>query len=306
MSDSTTILSTRRAWLAVAVAAALSAASPAAHAGTPISKRAAVDPSGSIEVSNVSGTVTVTGWDRNEVEVTGELGDGTEGLEFATVDKVTRIKVVLPSHSHSVDDTDLVIHMPAASRLSVNTISADIKAAGIMGAQRLQSVSADIHTAAGSEDVECRTVSGDVTVDGSARKGLLTITTVSGDATALRVAGEVNANTVSGNMVLGLGETTRSRLRSTSGDLTLAMLLATDGKVDAESISGDVRLNLVGAVDAEFDASTFSGEIRNCFGPKATSTSEYTPGKEWHFSEGQGLARVRIKTMSGDISVCRK
>jgi DUF4097 and DUF4098 domain-containing protein YvlB len=176
----------------------------------------------------------------------------------------------------------------------------------VQGAQRLESVSADIHTSAGTEDVECRTVSGDVTVDGAAKKGRLTINTVSGDTTVLRTAGEVNANTVSGNLVLGLGETTRSRVRSTSGDLTLAMHLASEGKLDAESISGDVRLDLVRGVDAEFDVSSFSGEIRNCFGPKAVSTSEYAPGKELRFREGRGPARVRIKTLSGDINLCRK
>jgi len=287
-------------------AAALLAASPAIRAGTPINERAAADPAGSIEVSNVAGTVRVTGWDRNEVEVTGELGKGAERLEFAVADKVTRIKVVMAGKSYDGEDTDLLIHVPAASRLSVNTVSADIDVQGLLGAQRLQSVSADIRTAAAGEDVECKSVSGDVVVSGSFKKGLLTITTVSGDATALRVAGEVNANTVSGDVTLGLGETNRSRVRSTSGDLTLAALLAADGKLDAESISGDVRLELVGAVNAEFDISSFNGEIRNCFGPKAVSTSEYAPGKELRFREGQGSAQVRIKTMNGDINVCRK
>jgi len=287
-------------------AAALLAASPAVRAGTPINERAAADPAGSVEVSNVAGTVRVIGWDRNEVEVTGELGVGAEKLEFAVADKVTRIKVILPRKTSNVEDTDLVVRVPAASRLSVNTVSADIEVQGLLGAQRLQSVSAEISTAAAGEDVECKSVSGDVTVNGSFKKGLLTITTVSGDATALRVAGEVNANTVSGDITLGLGETNRSRVRSTSGDLTMAALLAADGKLDAESISGDVRLELVGAVDAEFDLSSFNGEIRNCFGPKAVSTSEYAPGKELRFREGQGTALVRIKTMNGDISVCRK
>jgi len=292
--------------MTLCAAAAMLAASPAVRAGTPINERAAADPAGSVEVSNVAGTVRVTGWDRNEVEVTGELGKGTEKLEFAVADKVTRIKVILPGKSYDVEETDLVIHVPAASRLSVNTVSADIEVQGLLGAQRLQSVSADIRTAAAGEDVECKTVSGDVAVNGSFKKGLLTITTVSGDATALRVAGEVNANTVSGDVTLGLGETNRSRVRSTSGDLTLAALLAADGKIDAESISGDVRLELVGAVNAEFDISSFNGEIRNCFGPKAVSVSEYAPGKELRFREGQGTAHVRIKTMNGDINVCRK
>ena len=287
-------------------AVALLAASPAVLAGTPINERAAADPAGSVEVSNVAGTVRVSGWDRNEVEVTGELGDGAEKLEFAVADKVTRIKVILPRKASNVEDTNLVIRVPAASRLSVNTVSADIEVQGLLGAQRLQSVSADILTAAAGEDVECKSVSGDVAVNGSFKKGLLTITTVSGDATALRVAGEVNANTVSGDITLGLGDTNRSRVRSTSGDLTMAALLAADGRLDAESISGDVRLELVGAVNAEFDISSFNGEIRNCFGPKAVSTSEYAPGKELRFREGQGSAHVRIKTLNGDINVCRK
>jgi DUF4097 and DUF4098 domain-containing protein YvlB len=304
MTIPATFHSTRLAWLAAA--AALLAASPASHAGTPISKSVAADPSGSVEVSNVSGSVAVTGWDRNEVEVTGQLGDGVERLDFTTQDKVTRIKVVLPEHSHHVGDSDLAIRVPKASRVSVNTVSADIKVQDVLGAQRLQSVSADIQTVAGTEDVECRTVSGDVKVDGSGKQGLLTVTTVSGDATALRVAGEVNASTVSGDLVLGLGQTERSRLRSTSGDMTLAMRLATDGKIDAESISGDVRVNLVGGSDAEYDISTFSGEIKNCFGPKAVPTSEYTPGRELHFQQGQGSARIRIKTLNGDVDLCRK
>jgi DUF4097 and DUF4098 domain-containing protein YvlB len=291
--------------LFAAVAALCAVASPAG-AGTPINQRATADPSGAVEISNVAGTVRVTGWDRNEVEVTGELREGTERLEFAVVDKVTRVKVILPGRANNVDDTDLVVRVPAASRLAVTTVSADIEVQDVTGAQRLQTVSADIRTEAAAEDVECKSVSGDVAVNGSGKKALVTITTVSGDAMALKVAGEVNANTVSGNLTLGLGETSRSRLRSTSGDLTMAAVLAADGRLDVESISGDVRLELHGPVNAEFDVTSFNGEIRNCFGPKAVSTSEYAPGKELQFREGQGTGRVRIKTLNGDISVCRK
>jgi len=288
-----------------AVAALCTVASPA-WAGTPINQRAAADPGGAVEISNVAGTVRVTGWDRNEVEVTGELGEGTERLDFAVIDKVTRVKVILPNRSNNVEDTDLVVRIPMASRLAVTTVSADIEVQDVTGAQRLQTVSADIRTEAAAEDVECKSVSGDVAVHGSGKKALVTITTVSGDAMALKVAGEVNANTVSGNLTLGLGETTRSRLRSTSGDLTMASVLAADGRLDIESISGDVRLELHGPVNAEFDVTSFNGEIRNCFGPKAVSTSEYAPGKELQFREGQGTGRVRVKTLNGDISVCKK
>ena len=306
--QSTSMLNRRtRAWARVCAVSALLATMPGvADAGTPINRRTAAAADGTVEVSNVTGSVTVTGWDRNEVEVTGELGEGTERLDFTRGNRLTRVKVVVSNGSRNVDDTKLVVKVPVGSMLSVNTVSADVVVRGVSGSQRLQSVSGDVRTQTGGEDVECRTVSGDVTVEGSGRKGLVSITTVSGDATATRVAGEINGNTVSGSFNFGAGETLRSRLRSTSGDLTFAGALAPEGRLDFESISGDVRLDLVGSTRGQFDVSTFNGEIRNCFGPKAVRTSEYAPGRELRFQEGNASARVRIKTLNGDIGVCRK
>jgi len=265
---------------------AVLAAGPVALAGTPIEERAPADPAGQVEVSNTAGSVVITTWPRNEVEVTGMLGEGTERLEFSSSGKLTRVKVVLPRQSSRVERTELMLKVPAGSGLAVNTVSADVSAAGVRGSQRLQSVSGNIHTEAAAEDVECKTVSG--------------------DADLSRVAGEVNGNTVSGNFTVAMGDTSRSRLRSTSGDLGLRGRLTPDARVDFESISGNVRLDLQGPVGAEFDVSSFNGSIRNCFGPQPVRTSEYAPGRELRFREGTGTARVRIKTLNGDISVCNK
>jgi DUF4097 and DUF4098 domain-containing protein YvlB len=291
-----------RSWLALV----LLAAGPAALAGTPISERKPADPTGQVEVSNTAGSVEVTGWARSEIEVTGELGDGVERLEFSQSGKLTRIKVIMPNRSSRVESTDLTVKVPAGSSLFVNTVSADVRSQGVLGSQRLQSVSGDIETQAAAEDVECKTVSGDVEVNGTGQRGLLNVTTVSGDATVSRVSGDVNGNTVSGNFTIAAGATGRSRLRSTSGDLGLKGNLDPDARIDFESISGDVRLDLADPVGAEFEVSSFNGEIRNCFGPKPVRTSEYAPGTELRFREGSGTARVRIKTLNGDISICNK
>lgn len=194
--------------------------------------------------------------------------------------------MILLDRAYGIDGTDLEVKVPAGSGLTVNTVSADLRVAGVHGAQRLQSVSGDVGTQAVTEDVECKTVSG--------------------DAVVTKVAGEVNGNTVSGNFSLGLGDTSRSRLRSTSGDLTLATRPAADARFDIESISGDVRVDLTGPANAAFEVTSFNGEIRNCMGPKPVRTSEYAPGREPRFREGAGSALVRIKTLNGDISACRK
>lgn len=285
---------------------ALLAGAPVALAGTPINERAAADATGQVEISNIAGSVLVTGWDRAEVEVTGELGKGAERLEFSRSGKLTRVKVIMPKSSSRSESTSLIVKVPAGSSVSVNTVSADTRVQGLRGAQRLQSVSGDIETQSATEDVECKTVSGDIVVNGSGERSLLTVTTVSGDARVNRVAGEVNGNTVSGDFTIAMGDTARSRLRSTSGNLGIRGRLAPDARLDFESISGDIRLDLEGPVGAEFDVSSFNGDIRNCFGPKPVRTSQYAPGSELRFREGPGGARVRVKTLNGDISICNK
>ena len=286
--------------------AALALASAGAFAGTPINERIAADPAGQVEISNISGLVDVTAWARNEVEVTGELGKGAERLEVSRTGNVVRVKVILPSKSSRAESSELFVKLPAGSSLAINTVSADVGVRGLRGSQRLQSVSGNLRTEAAAEDVECKTVSGDVNIAGSGQRALLTVTTVSGDAAVTKVAGEVNGNTVSGDFSVAMGEASRSRLRSTSGNLGLTGKLAADARLDIESISGDVRLDLAGPVGAEFDVSSFNGQIRNCFGPDPVRTSEYAPGRELRFREGSGAARVRIKTLNGDISVCNK
>jgi hypothetical protein len=293
-----------RAVPAALAALATAAIAPAAVAGTPISEHAAATPNGQVEISNTAGSVVVTGWGRNEVEVTGELGGGAERLEFAAADGITRIKVIYPKQSHHGGSTDLIVKVPSSSSVSVNTVSADIRAEGLTGSQRLQSVSGNIDSVAAAEDVECKSVSGDVRIAGSGKKGMLTVTTVSGNATVSNVAGEVNGNTVSGDLQIAMNDASRSRLRSTSGDVGLKGKLASDARLDFESISGDVTLDLAGPVGADFDVSSFNGDINNCFGPQPVRTSEYAPGQELRFREGSGAARVRIKTLNGDISVC--
>ena len=49
-------------------------------AGTPINQTRVVNVDARIDVSNVKGSVTVTGWDKPEVAISGTLGEGAKGL----------------------------------------------------------------------------------------------------------------------------------------------------------------------------------------------------------------------------------
>jgi DUF4097 and DUF4098 domain-containing protein YvlB len=278
----------------------------ASHAGAEeVSKTLPADARGEVEIVNVAGMVEVSGWDRAEVKVDADLGSNVQRLDFRNDGQRTLIKVVLPRGSSSSGSSDLRIKVPQGSGLIINTVSAEQVIKGVHGSQRLQAVSGGIDTEFGPGDLELKTVSGDVRAQGDG-KGLVRATTVSGDLQISKGGPEVDLNTVSGDMTVSLDRLDRGRIKTTNGDLNLTAALGDDARVDAEAINGDLQFTLRGQVNAEFDIETFNGDIDNCFGPKPTRSREYGPGNELRFTEGKGDARVRVKTLNGGVTICKR
>ena len=291
---------------ALRAALAMAMLTAAAHAGAEeISKTLPADARGEVEIVNVAGTVEVTGWDRAEVKVDGDLGSSVERLDFRSDGQRTLIKVVLPRGGSSSGSSDLRIRVPHGSGLIINTVSADQVIKSVRGSQRLQSVSGGIDTDFGPGDLEVKTVSGDIRAQGEG-KGTVRATSVSGDLQIDKGGPELDLNTVSGDMTVTLDRLDRGRIKTTNGDLNLTTSFGEDTRVDAEAINGDLHFNLRGPVNADFDIETFNGDIDNCFGPRPSRSREYGPGNELRFTEGKGDARVRIKTLNGSVMICKR
>lgn len=274
-----------------------------AWAKTAIDEVADAHPRGEVEISNVAGEIRVTGWDRDQVKVTGTLGEGSDQLVFERDGRRTLIKVEVPKRSRNVGSSDLNVMVPEESRLSVTAVSADIYVSGVRGAQRIQSVSGEIETEIFEEDVETKTVSGDFQVRGHDRPALLTLTTVSGDGRVRDIRGELVVQSVTGSLEITSEELERARLRTTNGDIDLRTGLGPEARFDMEAINGDLLLDILGDVDAYFDIETFNGSISNSFGPEPVRASKYAPGRELRFTHGEGKARVRIKTLNGEVTL---
>ncbi|MDH4032074.1 MAG: DUF4097 domain-containing protein, partial [Chromatiales bacterium] len=285
------------------VSFALTLACLPAWAGTPIDETSDAHPQGEVEISNVSGDIEVRGWDREQVQVTGTLGRGSERLVFDVDGRRTLIKVEVPNKSRNVESTELFVKVPEGSRVAVTGVSSDISVAGVRGAQRIQSVSGEIEVEVFEEDVEAKTVSGDFDVTGHDQTALLTLTTVSGDGRVKNIRGELVVQSVTGSLDIASSELDRARLRTTNGDIDLRTGLAKGARFDMEAINGDLRLDILGSPDAEFDIETFNGSIDNAFGPDPVRTSKYAPGRELRFTHGEGNARIRIKTLNGGITL---
>ena len=279
-----------------------------------IDRRIDADPDGRLEISNTAGEVLVEGWDRNEVHVTGELGENAERLDVVAEEGSVIVRVVLRNDRErnrrdwSFDGTDLRIRAPRGMSLEVDGVSADIDVRDMEAEQRLESVSGDIETEAFEAEVRAQAVSGDVQVDGRADALVVRVSTVSGDVTIDNVRGDVSGESVSGDVNFRTGTIERARAQTVSGEVLVTAALGDAARLEGTAVSGDIEFLFAGAGAADYRLETFSGEIENCFGPELTVSDDRPgpPGRELRFREGNTQARVEATTHSGDIEVCRQ
>lgn len=272
--------------------------------GGSVDRTVDADARGEVVISNVSGKVDVKGWDRNEVRVTGQLDEDVERVDVDSSGGRTTIKVILPRGMHGGGDADLVVQVPQMSSVEVTAVSADISSRGVLGTQRLKTVSGEITADVGGDDSEINSVSGDVTVRGSGKPLSLRVRSVSGSLDLTNSAGKLDVVTVSGDARLRLGEVSEVNARTTSGDLQVQGRLTRDARVNVEGVSGDVTLTLQSAAGFTTEIESFSGDIEGCLAKTVERVSKYGPGVRLNVRNGEGGARVRAKTLSGDIEIC--
>ena len=261
-------------------------------------------PDGYVEIYNTSGSIEVTGWDRDEVEVRGTLGDSVEELIFERDGNEVLIRVEVPNRHWGDIDADLQIKVPENSSIEVSAVSADIDVEDVRGTQSLESVSGDIETVGVVNDVEAASVSGDLEIKGDATDSDFEVATVSGDVYIMGVSGKVDAESVSGDVDIAGGRFKDAYFETVNGDLNYAAALEDGGDLSAESVNGTVDIEFTEDISARIDIETFNGSIRNCFGPKPERTSKYSPGLELRFEVGDGDSNIEIETLNGSVSIC--
>ncbi len=300
--------------LAIVLLAA-SAVTSAADASRAVNERRAADPRGTVEIANTAGRVSVTGWDRPEVEVTGTLGERVERLEFTSSGGRTVVRVVLLKGSHRSGSGDAVLDIKVpggSSRLSASTVSADLIVRGVLGEQQLATVSGNVDADLGRE-ASARSISGDLRLGSRSGTTRLEVSSVSGTIRVEgQVGGRVEASTVSGDASFMLGSVSEAGFETVSGDLTVALALTPDGRLEAESVSGDVRFEFLGALPpARYELQSFSGDIELCTAARASIADEGglrldAASRKLEFRNAAGTARVEVETMSGDVRLCTR
>ncbi len=278
-----------------------------AWAGQQVDETRDADADARIDVETISGSIRVTGWDRNQVQVTGTIGDDVEALEISGSGRSISIELDIPdSWGRRRRDVgaDLEISVPIGARLSVETVSAEIDAEGLGGAIELGSVSGEVTLSGSPSRADVETVSGDIRVDGDQTS--ITAESVSGSIELTGVAESVEAASVSGNVEVSATQIERATFESVSGDLEFNGGLAGGARFHAEAHSGNVTLRLPADTSATWEVETFSGNISNDFGPGPKKSGSHGPGQWLKFTTGSGDARITVDSFSGNVRFLRR
>jgi hypothetical protein len=144
-------------------------------------------------------------------------------------------------HGRAASGTpDLIVEMPAAATLLLDSRNGDIRTEGLTGQARLTSASGDVvvREAGGSLTIEA--VSGDIEIDAPGTVELVT-------------------RTVSGDLEVHAGVLRRLQAGTTSGDISIDATFRGDGPFSIEAVSGDTSLASNGP--ARVEARTLTGDL---------------------------------------------
>ena len=279
---------------------ALAAAAPT----RPVEQSGAVPADGLVSIENVFGSVTVTGWDKAEIRVTGTLGDDVQDLEFRAGER-SLVKVIYKDGRHEGVHADrgaeLTIQVPRGCRLEVEVVAADVDVAGVSNAIGIESVSGTVEVRGACRELEVQSVSGDVEIDGAGTR--TEVGTVSGSLKVRCDDADLEVETVTGDARVDCGSLRNLSANTVNGSVTVSGRPIAGATIEAESVNGSLTLNVPADVSAAFEVTTFNGGIENAFGQKPERVDEYVPGLDLKFSNGGGAADIRLNSLNGRIVI---
>jgi len=200
---------------------------------------------------------------------------------------------------------------PAGTRISIESISGNIKVTDIKGDVSANTVSGDVRITGSGRINAAKTISGTVEIADAQIDGALESSSVSGDVIMRRVtARRLDASSVSGNIKFDDLQCDRVSAKSVSGSVAFVGALVKNGRYDLGSFSGEVHLYLSGGTGFEIDANSSSGDVRSDFDivMRGAQTTNRRNGRRNVLSGtfGDGSAVLDLTTFSGSIIISKR
>jgi DUF4097 and DUF4098 domain-containing protein YvlB len=282
-----------------------------------------VGPKGSLDISNFSGTIVITGVSGDEIRVKavkqvwgGKNSQGQlEGIVIDASETPGRIEVrtMFGRHKQNKAEVDYTVDVPFDTTITARSMSGDVKVTKVRGEVQLDSTSGNIEAMGTPRLVRLKTFSGDIVVTEGGAADVLSASTISGNLMIKSLkARTLDLVTVSGDLTLLGTSCERAQLRTVNGSVEFSGRIVKGGRYEFNSHSGDVSLRLAGSQGFELSATTFSGDVHSdiplvmATRPDERDLPEGVPhSQDIRGTFGDGGALLLVKTFSGDVNVSR-
>ena len=256
-----------------------------------------------VSIECISGKLTIVGWNREEVEVSGTIGDDAE-LEISGDDGDVDIELEIPERRRGKVDVSvtLEIRVPFGASIDIESLSATTNISDTSGDVEVETMSGDVTVTGDAESVDIENVSGNIRITGTTRE--VDAETISGNVILENVSGEISATSVNGNIEITGASIEEGQLESVNGSIHFQGDLGADGELSVETYTGNVELILPASISASFEIETLSGTITNeLSADQAAKPDRFSPGRRLEFRLGSGSATVTVENLSGNVII---
>ncbi len=199
---------------------------------------------------------------------------------------------------------------PAQTRLTVGSVSGNVRVSDIRGDLSISSVSGGVRIANAGRIAEAKSISGNVEIVDSQVDGAIEAQSVSGNVLLRKVgARRIEVGSVSGSVALQDLKCDRVEGHSVSGGIEFSGPLSKGGRYEFASHSGEARITMDGGTGFELAARSFSGSVRADLPLVQDAGDRNDAPRDRHSLRGvhgDGSAVLSITTFSGDIVVGKR
>jgi DUF4097 and DUF4098 domain-containing protein YvlB len=265
----------------------------------------ALKPGGRLSVENFNGSVEITGWDKDTVEIDGRQYASTLALrdaikiDVAASDGLVQIRTIRPAERHGNMGVKYIIRAPRKVNLDrIVSSNGAVKVDEIEGIIRLRTTNGSIRTSRVRGELDASTSNGGIDIEDL--DGPATIRTTNGRVTVEGIRGALQASTSNGSIHARMKpEPHRAiKLQTSNGGIDLTMDSLEDNEIRASTSNSGITLKLPSGAGARIHAHTSHSSIHTDFDVKQEERS----GKN-HLDGviGSGGPTVELTSTNGSI-----
>lgn len=274
--------------------------------GTPaaaqqVSRGFPLDRDAAIRVFNLAGTITIRGWDRDSVAVTGSVPPG-EGTFYAG-GSGGGAKLGVEPRLGTPPRAELQVMVPRNARVWVKTDEAAVDVAGVAGQVDVYSVGGRVQVSGPVRTLSIESMDGAVVAEGE--MSWVRLKSAGGGVRFLGSAEDLVASSVSGGVAVDARRLGRARVETVTGSVRLAAAPDRTASISVETHAGPAEILIPSGAAAFFELSTLGGTITNRVTGTRPSAGPGGRGQVLSFGTDVGGAVVTVRSFKGDIIVGR-